>query len=187
MQQKQTFKLILAGLTILLLILPVITTFNSVLTSLINRIGIYRALQDLIVPFESRFVIVIVKTLGVSAYLAPVGDQASFYILKAKEYFPVQLQWNCLGWQSLILLIISLAVGLRGDFKLISKLECMTLGIVGTFLVNIFRMVFITLGIYFIDTVFALLIHDYFAALTTIIWLLFFWWFSYSYILEERE
>jgi hypothetical protein len=48
-------------------------------------------------------------------------------------------------------------------------------------------MVFITVGIYYINTIFASLIHDYFAALTTIGWLMFFWYFSYAYVLEEKN
>ena len=47
-------------------------------------------------------------------------------------------------------------------------------------------MVFIVIGAYFINSLFALLVHDYFAALTTIIWLIFFWWFAYKYVLEEK-
>lgn len=35
-------------------------------------------------------------------------------------------------------------------------------------------------------TIFALLIHDYFAAITTIAWLFFFWWFAYSFVLETK-
>ena len=183
--QKQTFKLLLAGLAVMLVLLPFVTTFNSVLTEIVNKIGFYRTLQETIVPFESRLIVLVVRFLGVSAFLAPVGERASFYLLKGSQYFPVELQWNCLGWQSLLLLGISFLVGLSGNFTKLSKLECILIGLLGTFLLNIFRMVFITVGIYYVNTVFALLIHDYFAALTTIIWLFFFWWFSYSFVLEE--
>jgi hypothetical protein len=47
-------------------------------------------------------------------------------------------------------------------------------------------MVFITVGIYYVNTVFALLIHDYFAAFSTIVWLMFYWWFSYAFVLEHK-
>jgi len=187
MEQKRTFKLLLAGLAIILVALPFVTTFNSVLTEGINRIGLYHALQATVVPFESRLVVTTVRILGIPAFLAPVGEKASFYLLKNKEYFPVQLQWNCLGWQSLLLLLLSFAVGFLGNFTRLSKMECVLIGFLGTFLVNILRMVFITVGIYYVNTVFALLIHDYFMALTTITWLFFFWWFSYGFVLESEE
>ena len=187
MKQKNTFKLILAIAAVMFLLLPFITTFNSILTELINRFGFYKILQDTIVPFESRIVVFIVRLFKVTAFMAQGGDKASFYLLKDNEYYPVQLEWNCLGWQSLLLLFISFLVGFQGKFSKISIIECILIGLLGTFLINIFRMVFITVGVYYVDTVFALLIHDYFAALITIIWLLFFWWFSYKYVLEEKE
>ena len=187
MKQKQTFKLILAGLAVMLALLPFVTTFNSVLTSVINSIGLYQTIQNTIVPFESRLIVTIIRPLGIPAFLAPVGERAAFYLLKGTEYFPVELQWNCLGWQSLVLLALSFIVGLQGNFTKLSRIECITIGLSGTFLLNILRMVFITVGIYYVNTAFALLIHDYFAALTTILWLFFFWWFSYSFVLENRE
>lgn len=186
MEQKQTFKLLFLGLIAMLVVLPFVTTFNSVLTELINRIGFYKVIQDNVVPFEARIVVSIIRPLGVPAFLAPMGEQADFYFLKGREVFPVDLQWNCLGWQSLLLLLISFAVGFQGNFTKISKLECIIVGFLGTFLINIFRMVFISVGVYYVNTIFALLIHDYFAALVTVIWLFFFWWFSYSFVLEEK-
>lgn len=186
MNQKKTFNLLLAFLAITLVSLPFITTFNSVLTAIINSFGLYRAVQETIVPFESRLILVLVRFLGIKAFLGKAGERASFYLLKGTTYFPVELQWNCLGWQSLMLLIISFIVGLQGNFSKISKLECILIGFLGTFLVNLLRMVFITVGIYYVNTVFALLIHDYFAALTTIVWLFFFWWFSYAFVLEKK-
>lgn len=171
----------------MLTILPFVTTFNSALTEIINRVGLYKTLQDYLVPFESRLVISIVRLFKIQAFLADPKDVASFYLLKDKVYLPIQIQWNCLGWQSMLLLGISFAYGLENRFTKMSKLECVIFGILGTFLINLFRMVFIVTGAYFINSLFAFLIHDYFAALTTIIWLIFFWWFSYSYILEDRE
>jgi exosortase/archaeosortase family protein len=187
MEQKRPFRLLLAILAITLLLLPFVTTFSSALTEIVNGLGLYHLMQATLVPFESRLVVGIVRLMGIPAYLAPIGEEVSFYLEKGTTLFPVQLQWNCLGWQSLLFLILSLVVGLQGHFTNLSKLECITIGFLGTFLINIFRMVFITAGIYYIDTVFANLIHDYFAALTTIVWLIFFWFFCYSYVLEEEN
>lgn len=191
MKQKQIFKLLLLGLVVMLTILPVVTTFNASLTQLFNKIGFYKTIQDNLVPFEAKMVVSAVRTLGVPAFLSDGNQEflkeADFFLLKDNEYYPVDMQWNCLGWQSLLLLLISFGIGLQGGHKKLSIIECMLIGIIGTFLINIFRMVFITIGLYYVNTVFALLIHDYFAALTTIAWLFFFWWFSYKYVLEERQ
>lgn len=171
----------------MLVFLPFLTTFNSFITEVVNKFGLYKTVQNTIVPFESRFVVTTVRFIGVPAFMAPKGERASFYFLKGKEYFPVEVQWNCLGWQSLLLLFISFLVGFQGNFTRFSKLECVLIGLFGTFLINIFRMVFITTGVYYVNTVFALLLHDYFAAFVTIAWLFFFWWFSYKYVLEEKK
>lgn len=187
MEQKQTFRILLAMLAIMLVILPFVTTFNSALTELVNRFGLYQIVQQTVVPFESRLVVGTVRVLGIKAYLGNEGERASLYMLKDNEYLPVEIQWNCLGWQSLLLLFISFFVGFQGHYSKLSKTECFVIGLLGTFLVNIFRMVFIIVGIYHVDTVFAFLIHDYFAALTTIVWLFFFWWFSYEYVLDKHE
>lgn len=189
MRQKHTFKLLFIGLAVMLTILPFITTFNASLTLLFDKIGFYKTIQDFLVPIESRLVVAIIRVLGIPAFLVqngaePIFKGADFYLLKGAEYFPVDMQWNCLGWQSLILLIISFGIGLQGNYKKLSVLECIAIGLLGTFLVNIFRMVLITIGLYYVDTIFALLIHDYFAAFVTIVWLFFFWWFSYKYVLE---
>lgn len=185
MNQKRTFKLLLAGLAIILALLPFVTTFNTVLTEIINSVGLYQTIQDWLVPWESSLIVVIVRWLGINAFVLPKEEMGAFVIQKGSEYIPADLQWNCLGWQSLVLLILSFLAGFQGDFTRLSRLECIIIGLLGTFLLNIFRMVFITLGIYYVNTVFALLIHDYFAAFTTIIWLFFFWWFSYAFVLEE--
>lgn len=187
MNQKQTFKLLLAGLAIMLVALPFVTTFNSVLTEVINSVGLYRAIQDRLVPLESSLIVVIVRGLGINAFLLPKEEIGAFVIQKGNAYISADLQWNCLGWQSLVLLILSFMVGFQGNFTRLSKLECVLIGILGTFLLNILRIVFITVGIYYVNSVFALLIHDYFAAFVTVVWLFFFWWFSYSYVLEPSE
>lgn len=186
MKAKNTFIYLFLGLITILLMLPAFTAFNAVITELVNKIGLYRYMQDIIVPFESKLVVIIIRFLGVKAFVAHAGDAASFYLIKGQVASPFTMQWNCLGWQSLILLFLSFLPGLQGNYTKRSIFEVISIGLLGTFLVNIFRMVFISLGLYYVSTVFALLIHDYFAAFVSILWLFFFWWFAYAYILEEK-
>src|SRR5439155_19791509 len=49
------------------------------------------------------------------------------------------ISWNCVGWQSLILLGLSLMVGLRGPMSLATRVQVIALGVLGTILVNIAR------------------------------------------------
>jgi hypothetical protein len=47
-------------------------------------------------------------------------------------------------------------------------------------------MAFIVSLAYYWNTAAAMIIHDYFASFVALVWMLFFWWFSYRYILEDK-
>lgn len=187
MNQKTTFKKLFAGIAILLAVLPFLVTFSAVLTELFNKIGWYIWLQEQVVPFEARLVAVLLRLVSIKGIITPTSNFAMLLEKPDNTYIPVSLEWNCLGWQSLVLLGLTLVTGLRGNWKIISKAEAMLIGIIGTFLINIFRMAFITSLAYYWNSVAAMIIHDYFAAFVALIWLIFFWWFSYSFVLEAKE
>ena len=186
MNQKATFKKLFAGVAILLAVLPVVVTFSAVLTSLFNKIGAYVWLQRIVVPFEARLVAVLLRLVNIKGVVTPGESFAMLLERPGQEYLPVILSWNCLGWQSLVLLGLTLATGLKGDWKFLSKTEVVIIGVLGTFLINVFRMAFITSLAYYWNNVAAMIIHDYFAAFVALIWLIFFWWFSYSFVLQEK-
>ena len=186
MNQKNTFKKLLAGTAIILAALPFMVTFSAALTSLFNKIGAYVWLQNFVVPFEARLVVVLLRLVDIKGVAA---SEARFDILlerPGQPYLPVELSWNCLGWQSLILLGLTLITGLHGNWKFISKLETVVLGILGTFLVNLFRMAAITTLMYYWNEIAARVVHDYVAAFVALVWLIFFWWFSYAFVLEAK-
>jgi len=179
MKQKRTFGIIFALLAVFLAILPFLVSFNEVLTHLVEKFNLYMWVQERIVPLEVKMVGVLVKPFGVN-YLAHPGGMTV-------NGTYARLTWNCLGWQSLLLLIITLIFGLRGNYTLVSKIEAVLIGLLGTFLVNLFRLVVIVLLLAYARPLFAVVYHDYFAAIVTILWLFGFWWFSYSFVLEERK
>ena len=183
MGEKKTFKTLFILLAITLAVLPFVTTFNSFLTALVESSRLYRLVQETILPWEVRMVGVVLQFLKIG-----VGAGVdTLYLTQGSKRVAVYVAWNCIGWQSLLLFLVSLVVGLQGDFTRFSKINVAAIGFLGIILLNIFRMVVVAVGIFYINDVFALVLHDYFAALLTIIWLIFFWWFSYSYILEEKR
>lgn len=186
MNQKTIFKQIFLITVVILTVLPALVMFSSILTEIFNHIGWYLWIQKTIVPFEARLVAVIVRLVGIKALI--VSNQEYSLVLESagKGYIPVSLEWNCLGWQSMILLLITFITGLRGKYTVQSKLAVILLGVLGTFLINLFRMAFIVSLSFYINDIAALIIHDYFAALVALVWMLFFWWFSYSFVLEEK-
>mgnify|MGYP001601368307 FL=1 len=177
--KKETFKNIFVVLTVILVILPFLTTFSEQLTGLMQKTPLYLFIQNHIVPFEVRIVALILNLMKI-----PVGFSQDQITVSGQ---PLQVTWNCLGWQSVLFLLVSLFTGLQGNFKLTSKLEVLAIGILGTFWINILRITGISiLGGYF-PSVFAVVFHDYFATLVTALWLFFFWWFAYSFVLEANQ
>lgn len=178
MKQKRTFAIIFALLAVLLAVLPFLVSFNEVLTHLVESFRLYMWIQKRIVPLEVKMIAVLVKPLGIDFVAHPDG-------MTVKGLY-AGMTWNCIGWQSLLLLIITLIVGLRGNYTFWSKIETILIGLLGTFLVNLLRMVLIVIILAVSRPLFAVVFHDYLAAIATIIWLFVFWYFSYAFVLEEK-
>lgn len=186
--QKRVFKRILAITAVVLAILPVLVTFSAILTDLFNRFSWYIFLQKTVVPFEAKLVAVVIKAVGISGVVTPNNQHFAMILERpGQNFLPVQLSWNCLGWQSLILLALTLVTGLQGPYKWLSKLQVIVIGVLGTFLSNIFRMAFITSLAYYWNSVAAMIVHDYFAMFIALVWMIFFWWLAYAFVLEFRE
>lgn len=179
MKQKKIFQFILATFAVMMIILPFMVSFNDVLTRIVENIGWYQLIQEKIVPWEIRMVGVMLKPLRIDFLAHPGGMTVN------GEY--AHLSWNCIGWQSLLLFLITVIFGLKGDYTLFSKAETFLIGLLGTFLINILRMTLTVILLAVSKPLFAVVFHDYLAALMTIIWLIFFWWFSYAFVLEDKE
>ena len=179
MKQKRTFAIIFALLAVFLAILPFLVTFNEILTHVVERFSLYMWVQGRIVPLEVKMVGVLVKPLGIN-YLAHQNGMTVNGLYAG-------MTWNCIGWQSLLLLVITLIVGLRGNYTLISRIETVLIGLLGTFLVNLLRLTLIVVILAYSRPFFAVVYHDYLAAIVTILWLFVFWWFAYSFVLLPKE
>lgn len=179
MKEKRTFAIIFALLAVFLATLPFLVTFNEGLTRLIEHFSLYMWIQERIVPLEVKMVGVLASPLGIN-YLAHQKGMTVNGLYAG-------MTWNCIGWQSLFLLVVTLVAGLRGNYTFWSKTETVLIGLLGTFLVNLLRLVFIVFLLAYSRPLFAVVYHDYLAAIVTILWLFGFWWFSYSFVLEERK
>ncbi|NIM46555.1 MAG: hypothetical protein GTN40_00120 [Candidatus Aenigmarchaeota archaeon] len=182
--QKSTFQVLFLMLAVVLILLPFLTTFNDLITRLIMSSQLYRLLQDYLAPFYLKIITVIMNILGIKT----VTTTETLSLLKSNGgYFSARISWNCIGWQSVIFLVISFIIGLRGSFKISSKFECILFGILGTFFASVLRVSLVTLVGYFWGSFTAILFHDYIGNILMIVWLIFFWWFSYAYVLVPKE
>lgn len=169
---------------LVLLILPFWTTFQDALTRLIMRIELYKSLQNIIVPYELRIVGTLLTLGGLPI---KVGNAYIEWTKAAGGNEVIYLAWNCVGWQTLVLFVITLATGLSGRHTLISKGETLAIGILGTYLINMFRLALVVAVYFWVGRPLGIVFHDYFSNLLTLGWLFFFWWFGYSFVLEPKK
>jgi exosortase/archaeosortase family protein len=178
-KQKRVFLIIFTGFALLLLVLPVMVSFNELLTRIVEGNLLYTGVQKYIVPLEAKMMGVLLIPWGYEYGFSPSN---SVIVVNGVN---LGITWNCLGWQSFLLLCVSLAVGFRGRYTKPSMGEALVIGVLGTFWLNILRMLLTVLLAVHAPAIFRVVFHDYLAAITTLAWLLVFWWFSYSYVLEE--
>ena len=191
MKQKQTFLYIFLIAVVVFMFFPFMNTFNDLLTRLVMRLDAYRIIQDVVIPWEVRMIGVILYPFGfkpaiMGEYLAIGGGPSTPFGRSGQ--FLIEIAWNCIGWQSLLFFILTGWVGFQGDrYTNLSKYKAWLIGLLGTFLVNLLRITIVVLLAYFFGQNVAIIFHDYGSTLTIIGWLFFFWWFSYSFILEEKS
>ena len=179
--EKKTYINIFLILVLVLVAMPFVSTFNDLLTRLVMRLDFYRFIQNVIVPWEIRMVGVILTPLGFQPSV--VGE---YLAIGREDPFLIEIAWNCIGWQSLLFFIITTFVGLQGDrYTNFSKVKALVIGLLGTFLVNLSRIAAVVLIAYYFGQNVAIIFHDYGSTIAVIAWLLIFWWFSYSFVLEE--
>lgn len=179
-QQKKVFLTIILALALVLATAPFLVSFNDLLTKVVEKNRLYGWIQSDIVPVEARMM---------GGLLLPLGYQYSYSRtngLIIVNGMTLSITWNCLGWQSFILMLVSMLVGFRGRYRKLSVLVAVGIGVLGTFWLNILRMLFTVLLAVHAPAIFRVVFHDYLAAISTVAWLLAFWWFSYRYVLEEK-
>jgi exosortase/archaeosortase family protein len=155
----------------LLMLLPLVTTFDDFLTSWALQLGANNPLQS-IVPVEARMVVSLLGLIGVRAAAAGsdivvwdgIGSMHTLFI-----------SWNCIGWQSLVLLGMSFFSGLRGRQPVASRLQVIVIGVCGTMLLNLARVAAVAALEATWGHLPALIFHDYGGTILVIGWLFVFW------------
>jgi exosortase/archaeosortase family protein len=184
MTQSRTtpvFAMLLALTAVALMVLPFVSTFDDLLTVIGMRLGIAAPLQS-IVPAEVHVTVFMLGLLGIHAGAA--GNQLVVWNSSGAPQ-TLFISWNCVGWQSLILLGLSLMVGLRGPMTLTTRLEIIVLGVVGTVLVNIARITVVCLLAALAGYLPAVLFHDYGGTLLVVGWLFAFWLLTYRWLVPD--
>ena len=180
-KQKNVFIIIFGALTLLMVVLPFVVSFNDVLTRIIEGNRMYKWTAQNIVPIEAKMMGVLLMPFGYKYAFSPSNSTI------VVNGINMGITWNCIGWQSFLLLLVTMLVGLRGKYTKLSIAAVVSIGILGTFWLNILRMIFTVLLAVHLAPVFRFVFHDYLAAITTIVWLFGFWGFAYAFVLEEKS
>ena len=180
---KQKFNYLFIFFVILLLLLPLFTTFNEFLSEIVLKSGFWQRIQNAWVPYLARFVGGLLAIFGVENE----SHGSVLFLRQGNTLSPLFLSWNCIGWQSLILIILTLITGLQGAYSFASKVETIIIGLLGTFVMNVFRIAVIALLFYYWSPGSAVFFHNYGGTALTIAWIIFFWWFVFSFVLKPEE
>ena len=172
---------LLASLSLILLALPFVTTYNDLLTTWAMRLGVAQPMQS-VSPFEARMVVVVLRLVGMHA--AAAGSQLVVWS-PGGSAINLFISWNCIGWQSLLLLGVSLAVGLRGGISKEAGVLVIAVGLLGTVLVNLLRVTLVCVLAAVAGRTPALIFHDYGGTLMTVAWLFVFWMAAQRWLLVE--
>lgn len=163
----------------MLMVLPLTTTFDELLTALAMQLGANSPLQA-IVPAEARMVVSLLAPLGVHA--AASGSNIVVWDGTGSMH-TLFIAWNCIGWQSLILFGISLLSGLRASHSVESRIQVVLIGVAGTMLLNLLRVAAVAWIAATIGFGPATFFHDYGGTLLFVVFLFSFWAFAQRWIL----
>jgi exosortase/archaeosortase family protein len=183
-QDRDTLNMMLMAMACaLLMLLPFVTTFDDLLTTWALRLGANNPLQG-IVPIEARMVVALLSVVGVHA--AASGSNIVIWD-GAGSMRTLFISWNCVGWQSLILLGISFLTGLRGRQSKEARVQLVLIGVAGTMLLNLMRVAAVAAIAATLGQTPAILFHDYGGTILVLFWLFAFWIFAQRWILGPIE
>ena len=182
LRERDDVNLTLIALTCaLLMVLPLVTTFDELLTTWAMQLGANNPLQA-VVPAESRMVVSLLALVGIHA--AAAGSHIVVWDSSGSMH-TLFISWNCIGWQSLILFGVSLISGLRGTQSLESRIQVICIGVAGTMLLNLVRVAAVAAIAATVGVAPAVLFHDYGGTILFVGFLFAFWAFAQRWILDS--
>lgn len=166
-----------------LLVLPFITTFNEFLTSVAMGFGLDALLGAWVAPALGGLVHAALALLGFSS-----GAEGSLLTIeRGGRLATIYISWNCVGWQTAILFMLSALTGLQGAYTTASRIETFVVGLLGVFLLNIARICLVAIVAWGFGTAPAVIVHDYGSLILSVGFLFAFWAFAYHGLLIPRD
>ena len=136
-----------------------------------------------LVPVEARTVVGLLGVFGVHA--AASGNYMQIWDRSGATH-TLLISWNCIGWQSLILLGMSFFSGLRGEQPLEARVQIVFIGVAGTMLLNLMRVAAVAALAATWGQIPAELFHDYGGTILVVGWLFAFWIFVQRWLINPE-
>lgn len=165
-----------------ILAMPLNALFNDVITRIVMVTGLYVPLRDVVLP---RVVAMVAVMLNVLGFETTVYNFQLLTVTRGAHTVWVILFWNCVGWQTLILLSCTLVFGISGSYTKLSKLICITLGLQFTLLISGLRILLVSIVAFFWGTLPAIIFHEYGGTVLALFGLFLFWYVSFKWILVK--
>ncbi|HZQ49758.1 MAG TPA: hypothetical protein VFB69_05580 [Candidatus Dormibacteraeota bacterium] len=169
------------GAAVLMLLTPFIATMDDLLASAAQRFGLDTAVSFIAIP-EARLVAALLNVLGIAA--SSTGATIS---VGGAQPVALVIGWNCVGWQGLVLLGLTFAVGLRPRDGWEARIHVVVIGVLGTVIINLARIALVAILAAYAGYYPAIFVHDWAATIATVVWLAGFWLFAQRWILLDAE
>jgi len=136
------------------------------------------ALED----FLSEFITFTLNLLTISA--TRIGNVVTLYGTQGKLY-SLMIDAGCTGFKGMLAygsLAILMVLDVKGPRN--RKLLAVAVGVVGTFLINMLRLLIIFLSCYFFGIDVSMVVHAHLGYTVFLVWMFIYWWFCFRYILK---
>jgi len=183
LSSSNVYRGLVAATALMLVLLPVVTTVDDLLNTIGVNFGLDNAVQVVARP-EAHAVVGILGLMGVRAAVA--GSQILIWDGHGHAQY-LLISATCIGWQSLLLLALSLVVGLRGPYSPQARSQVVLLGLLGTLLVNLTRMSAVAVVAAWGGFMPAVIFHDYGGTALIVLWLFAFWFAANRWILTGGQ
>jgi exosortase/archaeosortase family protein len=176
-------KLLLLIPFILVLCIIAIYFFNSlnaIAVHVVSYTGIYRIIEQVVIPLEVQSTLFMLRILDIKA----TGAGSVISVIHGSKWQDFIVTWNCTGWQSLVMLLISFITLIQFKGIFLKKAAIIFTGIIWMYFVNIIRIT-LQIGIFHkAGFAPAFVFHDYFAKTYLILMFCIFWIAVYNFVLK---
>lgn len=165
-----------------LAVMPVLSTSGELLTNAAMASGLDQALGQWIAPLEGRLAHGVLALIGLRSW----PDGSLLAVSDGVRSTAVYISWNCVGWQTVLFLGVSMIAGLQGAYTTSSRLTAALVGLLGILALNVVRIAVVAVVSLYLGRLAATVVHDQGTIISTVAYLMAYWTFAFRSLLVAR-